>query len=331
MTLSCGRTAVSALVNSDARQLTTGLLAIASTAAVISLSAPSISTKNESKGDQSTKLEVYLMDKIAKKPYLNNSSIAHSSSSHDPRKYYKRISDDTSHTTMDIPRPKGIPSRLRILAIDVPQCKTDAFRDGICQQPSKVFEGSVDPVFRDGVARSKRIHQNTVNESHSRKEKRESRRPIEQKSLAKMLYYCYGKQTNLKVSETDEWEPIIGVEILEASVMNLNPNNIKRTYTPNSKSSYRHDPEKYNNVSKDKLQRHETGSSIADIEEIANNDGPGFADSEEDEDDIRTAPWNQYAWLEEMHLRVRYTLFYCIHILRIHTIRIIRLTLLYLR
>lgn len=281
------------------------------TAAVTSISGSS--AKNESKKDQTSKLEVYLMDRIAKKPYLNNPSVVHRS--HESR--YHSSSDEVDSTMGS--RPKGVPTRLRILAIDVPNCKTHAFRDGMCQHPSKIFEGVIDPVFKDGVARPKRMDQAASNETRSRKDRRESRRPIEQKSLATSLYYCYGK-SNTKIAKNKEIDPVIGVEILEASIMNLNPNNIRRTYT--SKSAYKYDPGKYSSkkhdesdgsFEKERLQRHETDSGIADVEETTeelheeaaaaiedNNNIKGRDETE----DTRTAPWNQYAWLEEIHLRV---------------------------
>eukprot|EP00956_Cyclotella_meneghiniana_P027686 scaffold62759_cov75-Cyclotella_meneghiniana.AAC.4 len=233
------------------------------------------------------------MDEIAKKPYLNNPSIINSSR-------YNRGNEQSGNAALNVARPKGVPSRLRILTIDVPQCKNATA--GICEQPSKIFEGVVDPIFEDGVARSKRSDQTLLNETQTREERRELRRPIEQKSLAKMLYYCYERQSNSNTKNQD-FDPVVGVEILESSMMNLNPNNIRRTYTS---KSLRYDPGKYNDEVL--LQRHETDSGIADVEEITEDiDHENEViqkDNNSDKEDTRTAPWNQFAWIEEIHLRI---------------------------
>ena len=300
MTLSQARAAASPIMNSannvfTTKQLTAALLTVSF---AVSVSASSIA-QNESKPDNSTKLDVYFMDRIAKKSYLSNPTLTRTT---DPRYQNRATSIDVSDSTLvGTSRPRGVPTRLRLLTIDVPQCK-DAFRDGICRQPSKIFEGAADPLFESGVARSKRMGQDESIESQTRKERKESRRPIEQKSLAKMLYYCYGLSKVNGVTN-QEIDPIIGVEILEASITKLNPNNIRRTYT--SKTTYKYDPGKYS----DKKKKDETDSGIADVEEAA------AEDSEEDgtvprdtiihgKQDSRSAPWNQYAWLEEIHLRV---------------------------
>lgn len=311
------------------------LLAAASVA-VLSITASSVA-KNESKKEPA-KLEVYLMDRIAKKTYLNNPSVRlhkpASSAAPSSRRYYRNCSNELDTTDLssnaDGTRPKGVPARLRILAIDVPQFKQDAFNEGICQLPSKIFETD-GPTFSDGVARSKRIDEfNNPNVGATRRELREARRPIEQKSLAQMLYYCYGSNhqlslkklalhdANHKTKRTAQQiiEPIIGVEILEASISNLNPNNIRRTYT--SKSSYKYDPGKYaesTNEESDEEGKEDVIEAIADVEEAQeDHDDQDGAVSKKDNipdiksgtrEDTRTAPWNQYAWLEEIHLRVR--------------------------
>ena len=300
MVLSQARAAVSALRNganavATRKQLTAALLTISFAVSV----SPSSTAQNESKSDNVTKLEIYFMDRIAKKSYLNNPTLTRTT---DPRYLNRATGDDTSDSaSVSTTRPRGVPTRLRLLTIDVPQCK-DAFRDGICRQPSKIFEGAADPLFIDGVARSKRMDQAASMESQTRKERRESKRPIEQKSLAKMLYYCYGLSNVKEEVRGQEIDPVIGVEILEASIMNLNPNNIRRTYT--SKSMYKYDPGKYS----DKKQNEDDG--IADVDETTSEDPEEAATVPKNttihgkQEDTRTAPWNQYAWLEEIHLRV---------------------------
>ncbi|KAL7519132.1 hypothetical protein ACHAWX_003925 [Stephanocyclus meneghinianus] len=341
----------------DTKDAAVTVIAAASIIAV-SVSSFSSLTKNDSKEDRLAKLEVYLMDRIAKKPYLNSPSLrlhklsSSSASSLHSRRHY--ISEDAVpgalELNMDSTRPKGVPTRLRILTIDVPQFKDEAFKDGICQLPSQIFHTN-GPIFKDGVARPKRIDEQLDNKSFNlsktRKELREARRPIEQKSLAQMLYYCYGlsdqgrnlKKLSLQPSSTQspyhgqsntksirksqqhDVDPVIGVEVLEASIMNLNPNNIRRTYT--SKTDYKYDPGKYEmtNVNRDgndddapdvnQPGNQVTDTGIADVEEateVQDKNDREDADIElEDSSDIRddrTAPWNQYAWLEELHSRI---------------------------
>eukprot|EP00584_Thalassiosira_punctigera_P019548 CAMPEP_0172558848 /NCGR_PEP_ID=MMETSP1067-20121228/81230_1 /TAXON_ID=265564 ORGANISM="Thalassiosira punctigera, Strain Tpunct2005C2" /NCGR_SAMPLE_ID=MMETSP1067 /ASSEMBLY_ACC=CAM_ASM_000444 /LENGTH=666 /DNA_ID=CAMNT_0013348301 /DNA_START=5 /DNA_END=2008 /DNA_ORIENTATION=+ len=298
-------------------------------------------------GDDVHHLEMYLMDRIARKPYLNY----HSTPSSVPtarhlrgRQNEERPADDDA--VADKVRPKGVPSRLRLLAIDVPQFKREAFERGICRLPSEVFDRSVDePSFVDGVAPPKPMNETLGN--YKRTGTRASRKPIVQKSLAKQLYYCYepphknpaadndsatqsseDQNQSSTVSEQDQPRLSVGVEILEASIMNLNPNNIRRTYTSVSgdnwrKRTYKFDPGKYTqtegnasdddnddecgiaDVDEDDAEKETLEpQACADARQIKEpaNDDPEEIDID-NPDYERTSPWNQYAWLEEMHLR----------------------------
>jgi hypothetical protein len=157
------------------------------------------------------------------------------------------------------------------------------------------------------------------------KKDNEQKIEIIQKSLARSLVRCRNVQSKR-----------IGVELLEASVYDLNPHNMRRTY---QFGSYRYDPGKYGSMKKmpgdDMLQRrmtayggiprgnprdmvitkntnnrnnsHSSGEDstpgdVEDVEEeeVKKNEATVLA-SDEDEVD---APWNQYAWIEEMELRI---------------------------
>lgn len=121
----------------------------------------------------------------------------------------------------------------------------------------------------------------------------------------RQLYYCYSESPQR--SET----PRIGVEILEASVSSLNPGNIRRTYTSISgKKSRTYDPAVKFDAS---LNRDEEGLADADeveeqSKEVVERDQIQAAEAEDSEQDLihdeRAAPWNQYAWLEEIRLRI---------------------------
>jgi len=348
------------------------------------------------------------MDKIAKKPYLNyHSSPSESYEHHHAKRHYRgrpndeqqsqqpavanrtaqqqqdddAIADDTNT------RPKGVPSRLRLLTIDMPNFKRDAFdakRGSLCQMPREIFDTD-QPTYVDGVAPSKPMSETTGGHTRSRRgsSSRASRRPIVQKSLAKQLYYCYERNTTTNHPGTDDTmdlsesqssssntaeekeegpssssstqqqqkqpPPRIGVEILEASIMALNPNNIRRTYTssPGShwkKRSYKYDPGKYTEAKNKDGDDGDDGddddgtgeTGVADVEEedefeaeealekklrahqtrlIEHDDEDDYDNSNnndeyskeidiDDPDYERNSPRNQYAWLEELHLRI---------------------------
>ena len=255
-------------------------------------------------------------------------------------------------------RPRGVPNRLRILAIDVPEfrevfdgeCRVDLskiYPDGVA--PSKVIKRKMekkDATDKKGGGKDTTAAVTEVDDLH-----------VMQKSLARSLVRCRHKTSKH-----------IGVDLLEASVYDLNPHNMRRTY---QFGTFSYDPGKYtggrsrkNNrqpPSADLLQRRRTvntlqrqrrsvvatsskteakgkekddkgyadpeeemeeqshGEEMMSTEEITSSqsvkdgvaaryDGPTQGEenqvlaTEEDEVD---APWNQYAWIEEMNIRVR--------------------------
>ncbi|KAL7527850.1 hypothetical protein ACHAXR_002162, partial [Thalassiosira sp. AJA248-18] len=330
-----------ATVLSQVKKSNGAILAICVGTAVAAISSHQSTQAEKKQNDGHQYLETYLMDKIAKKPYLNYHSASSSAYQHQAKRYHRgRQSEEPSTNTDDIPktttRPKGVPSRLRLLTINVPQFKREAFEHGVCKLPSEIFDTDK-PSFVDGVAPSK-----TMNKSLGHNK----RTAVVQKSLAKQLYYCYdppyknsatthnsqpksqspSEEQNQPSSE--EQKPNIGVEILEASIMDLNPNNIRRTYTYSSnnwkKKSYRYDPGKYTEKGEnsDEVENDEESGVAdvdeADVEEASLNNKTVVAEDRvmEADDDVSEesdidnadyeiyAPWNQYAWLEELHLRI---------------------------
>jgi len=259
-------------------------------------------------------IEVYLMDHIANKPYLNNHSA--SSAYQYEQQSRKRLhnqseeSDNSSnHNTYIQSRPRGVPRRLRILTVDVPSFKEEAFeKSSICKTPSDIY-GKSSPVYVDGVAPSKSINKTL---GHNQRVSKEERKPIVQKTLAKQLYYCYDPKHHPQKDAL----PVIGAEILELSVEDLNPQNIRRAYTVSSK--------RWKQTTYDPADKYQSDNAIADAEEedieedvendehdehqlVEQNDSDDFEDMDIDIDDPqyeRHAPWNQYAWLEEMQLRI---------------------------
>lgn len=209
------------------------------------------------------KLDVDLMDKIAEKPYLPVTN-----------------------------KKRSVPRRLRILAIDVPEMRTEGV-DGECRV-------NLARVYVDGVAPPKKIGDQTE---------------VMQKSLARALVKCRHAQTHR-----------IGVEMIEASVSDLNPHNLRRTH---QFGSYKYDPGKWatkttttaTTTDRDTAPSNEEPSNTKEenVHDEVNdtaareakppssrvkkdgNDGGTVLASAEDEYD---APWNQYAWIQELQLRV---------------------------
>ena len=105
------------------------------------------------------KLDVNFMDLIAEKPYLNYNSIQSVADKHHQTSHHFRKIAAEVQTTISAPgRPQGVPSRLRLLAIDVPELKERSFDRDVttCKPPSEIFD-TADPTFEDGVAKSKKM------------------------------------------------------------------------------------------------------------------------------------------------------------------------------
>lgn len=287
---------------------------------------------------KSEKLDVYLMDKIAQKGFLNYHS---ASTYHQQAKRFNRGRHNAedgalnANVATENARPRGVPSRLRLLTVDVPEFKRDAFEQSVtCKLPSEIFGPRAALDFADGVAPAKPMNNSP---GHTQRTgTRSSRKPIVQKSLAKQLYYCYDTRTsrhrsNKQSSATppdeqrssqssDEKDhnnvdqrPIIGVEILETSVMEMNPNNIRRMYTSTSKrmkTTYEMGKRTMEASSTDDQSQGVADADEAEIEEASleqsemeENAAISFVNDpeEKEEEDIigdpdyeRAAPWNQY-------------------------------------
>ena len=128
-----------------------------------------------------------------------------------------------------------------------------------------------------------------MEESSSSKKGREKKLKIVQKALVKSLVQCRSPQSQQKV----------GVEILEASVADLNRYKLRKTH---QLGNFKYDPGKYYGSSKnDQNPAKLNSSSDEEIEEVDETEIPlNTAFDVESE-----APWNQYSWIEEMRLRVR--------------------------
>ncbi|MGK3757460.1 MAG: hypothetical protein ACI8RD_009774 [Bacillariaceae sp.] len=209
-------------------------------------------------GVDSFRIESQLMDRIQQKQYLSNAK-------------------------------DGIPSTFRVLAIDLPEFRTNAFT-GECKL-------SHDKVFLDDVAPPKaidaldnRTNENSAtssNDSASIDDKKETAVPvvgltklkIAQKALIRSIVHCSSPQTQQRV----------GVELLEASISILNRYKLRKKQ---SFGNYTYDPLKYNNNDHDDDE----------IDEV-HYEGERPTKDKATSDEIE-APWNQYAWMEELRLRI---------------------------
>ena len=161
----------------------------------------------------------------------------------------------------------AIPSTLRVLAIDVPKMGTRAFT-GDCIP-------SHDKVFLDDVARPKAI--DVMLDDGGDKGKTKQKIVIAQKSLVKSIVHCSSPQS----------QQHIGVELLEASVSNLNRFKLRKKQ---SFGNYTYDPGKY----------YDSPSNNKDEDDI----DEGHVSLDKEKSDEKEAPWNQYAWMEELRLRI---------------------------
>lgn len=219
--------------------------------------------EQQHQSEEHFQIETDLMQRIAQKPYL------------------QAFTSNEQH-------PRGVPQRLRVLAIDVPEMRTSF--DGECRL-------NLSKVYADGVAPPKEIDDDRA--------KRETQK-VTQKSFAKSLIKCRKQKK-------------IGVELLEASVEDLNPNNMRRTHQFGNLLKY--DPGKYATRPVGRRNRRDDGGEKTDTESNSDDqDRSKRAPStggvvvrkdtmdgnvvEVTEDDELDAPWNQYAWIEEMQLRV---------------------------
>jgi hypothetical protein len=112
-----------------------------------------------------------------------------------------------------------------------------------------------------------------------------------------MHSFCF--QKSLVHCRSPQSQQRVGVEVLEASVADLNRYKLRKTH---QFGKYKYDPGKYYGSNKKQLNQDERASDNDEIDEVDPADVSLNKASYEDEIE---APWNQYAWAEELRLRVR--------------------------
>lgn len=186
-------------------------------------------------------------------------------------------------------RSPGIPETIRLLTIDLP-----SLRDGGISKPCHL---ALHRQFADGVALPMRISYSAAqqeersvdkgeticdsqpkNKSKHMRRKADTSLEVEQKALVRALYQC-GKD-----------DGHVGVEIMEASVFELNPLNLRRMHSFGA-LQYLATSRRSSNGSNNDTPYSQSGSEIRAPMEVRNVDE-------------LTAPWNQLAWAEELALRI---------------------------
>ena len=108
----------------------------------------------------------------------------------------------------------------------------------------------------------------------------------------------FGCQQSLVHCRSPQSQQRVGVELLEASVADLNRYKLRKTH---QFGKYKYDPGKYYGSNKNQLNKDEGASDDDEIDEV--DSAEVSLDKASYMDEIE-APWNQYAWAEELRLRV---------------------------
>ncbi|KAG7348460.1 hypothetical protein IV203_017165 [Nitzschia inconspicua] len=185
-----------------------------------------------------------------------------------------------------------IPSTFRVLAIDIKEMRTRAFTGSCRLSHDKVFLEDVAPPKDVVLSTGNSTAEDATSESSRNNTKRTKKLKVPQKSLVKSIVYCSSPQS----------QQHIGVELLEASVMDLNPYKLRKKQ---SIGTWEYDPGKY----------YQSKSQDEDGTPVPEQAGKGIVESgdvkdknklmEEDSAFVEMeAPWNQYAWMEELRLRI---------------------------
>lgn len=272
----------------------------------------------------SFRIEVDFMDRLANKSYLRlyRTDEEHRSDGAAADRYLSsrlpaNVASSSVSATSSQQRPLGVPNSLRVLSVDVPELRL-GFRGGECSV-------ALDRVFPDGVAAPKKLQvlvrqkerassdeekgvssedtdhsNNSDKQSHSRRFRRKRKKKkkedeedlalieVDQKAWVTSMFECWTSSRGLI-------NP--GVLITEANTRALNPRLLRRTF-PFSKPRVDN-----NNQEADENQK---AAASATIMLVSSKDGSTTSATGSDQviEDELDAPWNQYAWLEEMELRI---------------------------
>jgi hypothetical protein len=183
--------------------------------------------------------------------------------------------------------PNEIPNTLRILTVDLPDLRHRGFRHGDCRLAThKVYPDGVAPPAQSSRISSILTTQSASLGNHTKKSSSSSDAhhnesytiEIEQKAWVQSLVECFQKDGDR-----------IGVEIMEASVNQLNPRNLHRDHPVTTLGSY--------------LTSRKEGTAVTENSQRRHVSIPRQHPQTSLEDEL-DAPWNQHAWKSEMDRRI---------------------------
>lgn len=232
--------------------------------------------KHEQDDKPSFRIHVEFMEKLASKQYLYFAS--------------NKNNDKNSNVTETTrPRPPGVPDHLRLLTIDLPE----VVQRGIA--PEQSCEIVRQRIFADGTAPPAKVQIQSVTSDNSKdnygamrnnygaKRNNKHSKPfveqhtieveVVQKAWVQALHQCINRNTNK-----------VGIQVMEASTANLNPYNIRRAH---NFENLTYDPGRY------EFDSATTNTTLTDT-----------LPPQQQETLLLDAPWHQYAWKEELVLRI---------------------------
>lgn len=281
MTASSRTTRLTMLVLVPTLTLTTTLLLPTLSRTNLDASKPDGNDDDNTDAAPDFQMDIDFMDKLANKPYLMGQQ----------QHYGGSNNNNTSNTSDEglsmSQRPASVPQTLRIIAVDVDL--SGAFRNGTCEQ-------RLDKVYPHGMAKDRKVMV-----ANSDKEKTSSQMvvlSVEQKAWVTSLMEC--------VTHSDK----VGVQVLQANTQDLNHHRLERP-AEHSQLQQQSSVRRSNNpkrsalsrfASKERLKRRNSHYQTDDDERETKEDSSSRSLSLVQQE--LSAPWNQYAWKEEVQLRL---------------------------
>ena len=246
-------------------------------------------------------LPVDFMERLAQQPCL---------------RYLEEPATASTATTTS-PRPPGIPDTLRLITVDLfPQILDHVDPPSSCQWMTSRNYSVADlcpskqvPVLLEEQESSSKQHvrirpfstsnrhaapASSLNRQSSQDKKKKKPPPmvvghvtVEQKAWIQAMYQCVHPSTGK-----------VGLQLLEASTARLNPYNLRRTH---EYGRFHYNSDKYY---QGLTSTTAGGDGSSNPTENRDNDNDDPSDEEDLDKLILEAPWHQYAWKEEMMLRI---------------------------
>ena len=132
---------------------------------------------------------------------------------------------------------------------------------------------------------------------------------VEQKAWVKSMVRCFIQQQDSSDTTSSSSKNItgnVGIELLEASFADLNPRNLRKI---RQLGEYHYDPGKYTSVISETSTAKSSSTNAGTRSHVVDTTAPKIQTQVQETkpvnpNDELDAPWNQYAWMEELSLRV---------------------------